>query len=82
MPKKRVSELAKELGLASKDLIAHLEKIGITVFNVVGALVKKTEDMLPAKTIRLDVSGLVAGTYFIKIASQKGSCIKKVMVLN
>ena len=31
MPKKRVYELAKELGLANKDLIAHLEKIGITV---------------------------------------------------
>lgn len=31
MPKKRVYELAKELGLENKDLIAHLEKIGITV---------------------------------------------------
>ncbi|PKN77436.1 MAG: translation initiation factor IF-2 [Deltaproteobacteria bacterium HGW-Deltaproteobacteria-10] len=31
MPKKRVYELAKELGLENKDLITHLEKIGITV---------------------------------------------------
>jgi translation initiation factor IF-2 len=31
MPKKRVYELAKELGLENKELIAHLEKIGITV---------------------------------------------------
>ena len=31
MPKKRVYELAKELGLENKDLIAHLERIGVTV---------------------------------------------------
>lgn len=31
MPKKRVYELAKELGLETKDLITHLERIGITV---------------------------------------------------
>ena len=31
MPKKRVHELAKELGLESKVLIARLEKIGIPV---------------------------------------------------
>ncbi|HRS81893.1 MAG TPA: translation initiation factor IF-2 [Smithellaceae bacterium] len=31
MSKKRVHELAKELGLENKDLIAHLERIGITV---------------------------------------------------
>ena len=31
MPKKRVYELAKELGLENKDLITDLEKIGITV---------------------------------------------------
>jgi len=31
MPKKRVYELAKELGLESKELIARLEKIGISV---------------------------------------------------
>ena len=31
MPKKRVHELAKELGLENKELIAHLEKIGIPV---------------------------------------------------
>ena len=31
MPKKRVYELAKELGLENKELIAHLERIGITV---------------------------------------------------
>lgn len=31
MPKKRVHELAKELGLENKVLIAHLEKIGIAV---------------------------------------------------
>lgn len=30
MPKKRVYELAKELGLENKDLIADLERIGIT----------------------------------------------------
>jgi len=31
MTKKRVHELAKELGVESKELITHLEKIGITV---------------------------------------------------
>ena len=31
MPKKRIHELAKELGLESKVLIARLEKIGISV---------------------------------------------------
>ncbi len=31
MAKKRVYELAKELGMENKDLIAHLEKLGITV---------------------------------------------------
>ena len=31
MAKKRVHELAKELGLENKDLIAHLEKLGIMV---------------------------------------------------
>jgi translation initiation factor IF-2 len=31
MPKKRVYELAKEMGLENKDLIALLERIGITV---------------------------------------------------
>ncbi|MRR17309.1 MAG: translation initiation factor IF-2 [Deltaproteobacteria bacterium] len=31
MSKKRVHELAKELGLENKDLIAHLERLGITV---------------------------------------------------
>ena len=31
MAKKRVHELAKELGLENKDLIAHLERVGITV---------------------------------------------------
>ena len=31
MPKKRVHELAKELGWDNKKLIAHLEKIGISV---------------------------------------------------
>ena len=31
MAKKRVHELAKELGLENKDLITHLERLGITV---------------------------------------------------
>jgi len=31
MSKKRVHELAKELGLENKDLIVHLERLGITV---------------------------------------------------
>ncbi len=31
MAKKRVHELAKELGLENKELIAHLERLGITV---------------------------------------------------
>jgi len=31
MPKKRVHELAKELGWENKQLIARLEKIGIPV---------------------------------------------------
>jgi hypothetical protein len=32
MPKKRVHELAKELGLESKVLIARLEQIGFRVY--------------------------------------------------
>ncbi len=60
----------------------NTDKISITVFNVVGVLVKNTENIVSSKTIRLDVSGLVAGTYFVKIANQKGSCIKKIVVLH
>ena len=56
MPKKRVSELAKELGLASKDLIAHLEKIGITVKSHASSLedseIERVKEDLQAKSPR------------------------------
>jgi translation initiation factor IF-2 len=38
MPKKRVHEVAKELGLENKVLIAHLEKIGIAVKTAASSL--------------------------------------------
>jgi hypothetical protein len=56
--------------------------LNISVFNVVGVKVKNMEANAAAKTIQLNVSSLVAGTYFIKISSKKGYCIKKVIVLN
>ena len=56
MPKKRVNELAKELGLASKDLIAHLEKIGITVKSHASSLedseIERVKEDLQAKSPR------------------------------
>lgn len=56
MPKKRVSELAKELGLASKDLIAHLGKIGITVKSHASSLddseIERVKEELQAKSPR------------------------------
>jgi hypothetical protein len=56
--------------------------ISITLFNIVGSVVKNTETMQPSKTIKLDVSHLVSGTYFVKISSKKGNCIKKIIVMN
>ena len=56
MPKKRVNELAKELGLTSKDLIAHLEKIGITVKSHSSSLedseIERIKEDLQAKSPR------------------------------
>lgn len=56
MPKKRVNELAKELGLTSKDLIAHLEKIGITVKSHSSSLddseIERVKEDLQAKSPR------------------------------
>ena len=56
MAKKRVNELAKELGLASKDLIAHLEKIGITVKSHASSLedseIERVKEDLQAKSPR------------------------------
>jgi photosystem II stability/assembly factor-like uncharacterized protein len=56
--------------------------INITLFNIVGAMVKKVEGIVPSKNITLDVSKLVSGTYFVKIAAKKGNCIKKIVILN
>jgi translation initiation factor IF-2 len=44
MPKKRVHELAKELGLESKVLIARLEKIGISVKSASSSLDEDEEE--------------------------------------
>jgi translation initiation factor IF-2 len=56
MAKKRVHELAKELGLENKELIAHLERLGITVKSHASSLedseVEKVKEDLQAKSPR------------------------------
>ncbi len=56
MAKKRVHELAKELGLENKDLIAHLERLGIMVKSHASTLedheIEKIKEDLQAKSPR------------------------------
>lgn len=56
MAKKRVHELAKELGMENKDLIAHLERLGITVKSHASTLedheIERIREDLQAKTPR------------------------------
>ena len=56
MAKKRVHELAKELGLENKDLITHLEKLGITVKSHASTLedheIERIKEDLQVKTPR------------------------------
>lgn len=56
MAKKRVHELAKELGLENKDLITHLEKLGITVKSHASTLedseIERVKEDLQAKSPR------------------------------
>jgi translation initiation factor IF-2 len=56
MAKKRVHELAKELGLENKDLIAHLEKLGIMVKSHASTLedheIERVKEDLQAKSPR------------------------------
>ena len=66
MPKKRVHELAKELNLENKELIAHLEKIGITVKSHSSSLeddeVEKIKDVLLASESRQIVEERIKST--------------------
>ncbi len=66
MPKKRVHELAKELDLENKELIAHLEKIGITVKSHSSSLeddeVEKIKDVLLASESREIVEERIKST--------------------
>jgi translation initiation factor IF-2 len=66
MPKKRVHELAKELNLENKELIAHLEKIGITVKSHSSSLeddeVEKIKDVLLAGEPRQIVEERIKST--------------------
>ncbi|HOW57913.1 MAG TPA: translation initiation factor IF-2 N-terminal domain-containing protein, partial [Smithellaceae bacterium] len=66
MPKKRVYELAKELGLENKDLIAHLERIGISVKSHSSSLedeeVERIKDELLAKEPRKIVEERIKST--------------------
>ncbi len=66
MPKKRVHELAKELNLENKDLIAQLEKIGITVKSHSSSLeddeVEKIKDALLASESRQIVEERIKST--------------------
>ena len=56
MAKKRVHELAKELGLENKELIAHLERLGITVKSHASSLedseIERVKEDLQAKSPR------------------------------
>ncbi len=56
MAKKRVHELAKELGLENKDLITHLERLGITVKSHASTLedheIERVKEDLQATTPR------------------------------
>jgi translation initiation factor IF-2 len=66
MAKKRVYELAKELGLENKELIAHLEKMGITVKSHSSSLedaeVEKIKDLLLASESRQIVEERIKST--------------------
>ena len=66
MPKKRVHELAKELNLENKDLIARLEKIGITVKSHSSSLeddeVEKIKDVLLTSESRQIVEERIKST--------------------
>ena len=66
MPKKRVYELAKELNLENKELIAHLGKIGITVKSHSSSLeddeVEKIKDVLLASESRQIVEERIKST--------------------
>lgn len=66
MAKKRVYELAKELGLENKELIAHLEKMGITVKSHSSSLedaeVEKIKDLLLASASRQIIEERIKST--------------------
>jgi photosystem II stability/assembly factor-like uncharacterized protein len=70
-------------GYVNIDVVGKTDgNISITLFNIVGSMIKNMEVIQPSKTIKVDVSNLVSGTYFVKISSKKGNCIKKIIVLN
>lgn len=59
MSKKRVHELAKELGIESKELIAHLEKIGITVKSHTSTLEESDVDRIKRELLAKEPKHIV-----------------------
>ena len=59
MPKKRVHELAKELGWDNKKLIAHLEKIGIPVKTASSSLEESEVERIKAEALATETREVV-----------------------
>src|SRR5271157_818898 len=59
MPKKRVHELAKELGWENKQLIAHLEKIGIPVKTASSSLEESEVERIKSELLATETREVV-----------------------
>ena len=59
MPKKRVHELAKELGWENKKLIAHLEKIGIPVKTASSSLEESEVERIKSELLATETREVV-----------------------
>ncbi len=62
-----------------KSMSGNME---IKLFTIIGALSKQMQVKANGQLISLDVSNLVAGSYFLRISNDKGSFTKKVVIAN
>jgi uncharacterized repeat protein (TIGR01451 family) len=52
---------------------------GISIFNVLGQLVKKLPDAFEDGKMTIDISDMEAGSYFVQVGSEKGNVTKKLV---
>ncbi|MEI6122647.1 MAG: T9SS type A sorting domain-containing protein [Bacteroidota bacterium] len=57
-------------------------KLHIKLFTIVGSVAKQSQADANGQLISLDVSSLVAGSYFLRISSASGTFTKKIVVIN